>query len=87
MNLSEALLREIHTAATGDFVKWAQERGEQWIDETGRLLEEFEKLKNMSVCPNCGGRVNIKTNEGHKYKECDHVWGRRGWRQLGAYDG
>ena len=41
---------------------------------------------NYKKCENCNQTVNIEDESGHK-KGCDYVWGRRGWRQLGAYDG
>jgi DNA replication protein DnaD len=37
-------------------------------------------------CDRCFQEVNIETNEGHA-NYCEQVWGRRGWRQLGTYDG
>jgi hypothetical protein len=40
----------------------------------------------IKVCENCGEKVNIRKDGGHHAK-CDFVYGRRGWRQLGTYDG
>lgn len=37
-------------------------------------------------CENCGKLVDIDNNAGH-FDICDYVYGRRGWRQLGIYDG
>lgn len=37
-------------------------------------------------CENCGELINIDNNTGH-YDNCDYVYGRRGWRQIGSYDG
>lgn len=46
--------------------------------------EDFEtkyELKSESkyICPKCGTENNGRC--------CDYVYGRRGWRQLGIYDG
>lgn len=41
---------------------------------------------NIKICDNCEYSVDITTNKGHK-PHCQFVWGRRGWRQLGVYDG
>lgn len=55
--------------------------------ETDTILEIVGKdIENLKICENCGRPVNIKTNKGHK-EYCGWVWGRRGWRQLGIYDG
>jgi hypothetical protein len=43
-------------------------------------------LDNFKCCENCKGLVDITDESGHK-DGCDFVWGRRGWRQLGVYDG
>jgi hypothetical protein len=37
-------------------------------------------------CDNCANLVNVNKNTGHAYG-CDYVYGRRGWRQIGSYDG
>ena len=37
-------------------------------------------------CDNCGEKVEI-TGLGGAHSGCDYVYGRRGWRQLGVYDG
>lgn len=34
------------------------------------------------TCPNCGNK-----SDGEYHPPCDWVIGRRGWRQLGVYDG
>lgn len=36
-------------------------------------------------CENCNKVVDV--NEDSHHEGCDFVYGRRGWRQLGAYDG
>lgn len=41
--------------------------------------------KKYSICDGCGQSVNTSNGGGHEF--CSYVWGRRGWRQLGAYDG
>lgn len=43
-------------------------------------------LDRYRKCENCEKLVNIDNNTGH-FDICDYVWGRRGWRQLGTYDG
>jgi hypothetical protein len=49
-----------------------------WPDE---LCHEKEKVREEPMCPECGHR--------HKGARppCSWVYGRRGWRQLGVYDG
>ena len=49
--------------------------------ETCKYLQKRNFLKNMT-CPSCG----VLTC-GCSHKNCDIVYGRRGWRQLGVYDG
>lgn len=39
-----------------------------------------------SICDGCKNRVNLEDGSGHA-AGCKFVWGRRGWRQLGVYDG
>lgn len=34
-------------------------------------------------CPECGNT----SADGDSHSGCDYVYGRRGWRQLGVYDG
>jgi hypothetical protein len=41
-----------------------------------------EKWKDIDVCPECGER-----HPDHITEKCHMVRGRRGWRQLGVYDG
>lgn len=45
---------------------------------TRKYVLEYKKYK----CENCG-----KLCDGNKHVGCDWVLGRRGWRQLGVYDG
>lgn len=61
----------------------------------GEIIEQIGKQNiklnvvttpNTKTCENCHQKVNIDDNTGHG-KYCDYVYGRRGWRQLGAYDG
>lgn len=40
------------------------------------------KKARIPPCDNCG-----KPYEEHGNTACDFVWGRRGWRQRGVYDG
>ncbi len=48
----------------------------------------MEVLKNMEketkTCPKCN---NIHEDKSRPPEGCDMVYGRRGWRQLGVYDG
>lgn len=53
------------------------------ITESRPTLKVTEK--KYSVCDGCGRSVDISNGGGHEF--CSYVWGRRGWRQLGAYDG
>lgn len=48
-------------------------------------VPESFKSPNIKTCENCLQKVDIDTNEGHG-QYCNFVYGRRGWRQLGAYD-
>lgn len=45
-------------------------------------------IKNpvFKVCDNCGEIAEV-TGLGGAHSGCDYVYGRRGWRQLGVYDG
>lgn len=45
-----------------------------------------DKNHVFRVCDNCGENVEIN-GFGGVHDGCDYVWGRRGWRQLGVYDG
>lgn len=51
----------------------------------GKAVMTLKVEVASAICENCNRRVNLTTNEGH-LNRCDFVWGRRGWRQLGAYD-
>lgn len=42
--------------------------------------------RGVKTCPKCNNTVVMDGNIGHLYG-CDYVWGKRGWRQLGEYDG
>ena len=58
-----------------------------------------EAVKNIKKCDGCGRLVNldsgmvVATTIDNSYAAlvhgsvCNYVYGRRGWRQLGAYDG
>lgn len=49
------------------------------------LIESQGKInadKKKYICPECR-----KETDGHIHADCDMVLGRRGWRQLGMYDG
>lgn len=56
--------------------------------QTDRYLSDIEKLLDHFVglpqdaCPTC-----CRPPADHGSRGCDMVWGRRGWRQLGVYDG
>ena len=51
------------------------------------------KEKKQIKCEGCGNMINIDSNNipinsRDQHSEwCRYVWGRRGWRQLGVYDG
>ncbi len=47
---------------------------------------EIVKNAKFRFCENCNKKVNVDLNGG-SHENCDFVYGRRGWRQLGAYDG
>lgn len=41
-------------------------------------------------CPHCGKEIRFdedKNESEYHHKHCLIRWGRRGWRQLGVYDG
>lgn len=67
-------------------------KNETYEDFTGVVTEHQKILKlikeegRMKKCEKCGYLVNIDIAHG-AHKTCDYVWGRRGWRQLGVYDG
>lgn len=45
-------------------------------------------LVKLSKCEGCGKMIDISGGAGTGGHEgCQWVYGRRGWRQLGAYDG
>ena len=60
-------------------------------DET---FKEYDELcisagnpnRRFLQCENCNKTVDVNEDSGH-HLGCDFVYGRRGWRQLGAYDG
>ena len=57
------------------------------IDECGKQTVMLNLTgKNIKVCENCKKSVNIDDETGHD-ENCKFVYGRRGWRQLGEYDG
>jgi hypothetical protein len=44
----------------------------------------FRRLGSIGVrCPKC----RMMTPFGNQHDGCDYVYGGRGWRQLGVYDG
>jgi hypothetical protein len=51
-----------------------------------RSAAKHLSIDQLKVCENCKREVNISTDSGHE-ENCDFVWSKRGWRQLGAYDG
>lgn len=67
------------------------------LDEIGTrgYSNHANPAQNIKSCVGCNRRVDIDTClivdsllEGSKHSNyCDHVYGRRGWRQLGVYDG
>ena len=59
----------------------------QKAEEMGYELKEKPPVKvKFSRCDGCGYQIDEYSNKGHK-DGCNWVWGRRGWRQLGVYDG
>ncbi len=58
----------------------------------GNIFENPDLFKNTQIsnklisCDNCKKKVDIELNGG-KHDNCDFIYGRRGWRQLGVYDG
>lgn len=48
-----------------------------------RLCPICKKARLKYRCPYCGN----ETCGDHAHNGCDWVMGRRGWRQLGVYDG
>ena len=55
-------------------------------EHSRKIIEKETKHKTeihkSGSCPSCG-----RTKENHTGTSCDMVFGRRGWRQLGVYDG
>lgn len=50
---------------------------------------QYIVLSKPRSCPECGAKV-IDCSKSHTApngRRCDMVYGRRGWRQLGDYDG
>lgn len=64
-------------------MKSAQIEGDS---EIGAGMSSDIDIRRIKSCENCGRPVDIETEAGHR-AGCDFVWGRRGWRQLGSYDG
>jgi len=57
------------------------------VEQVGKQTVKVNSVVvDIKVCENCFQKVNIDDNTGHGMY-CDYVYGRRGWRQLGAYDG
>lgn len=50
-----------------------------------KIVKAFEPpTLHHRTCPDCG----VTSQYGREHKPgCEIVWGRRGWRQLGVYDG
>lgn len=53
----------------------------QGVDSTKPPKEE------EPLCPDCGERHSEIRKDKNDKVLCDMVYGRRGWRQLGVYDG
>ena len=49
--------------------------------------QPFNPPKPPRKCPECGAETNGDIHKTPAGKDCDMVLGRRGWRQLGVYDG
>jgi len=58
-------------------------RREVTTTTTKKVVKQTKKGHRRRLdCPVCG-----HPHDGTQPKSCDMVWGRRGWRQLGSYDG
>lgn len=49
-------------------------------------FKNTQKSNKLASCDNCNKKVNIDLNSS-KHDNCDFIYGRRGCRQLGVYDG
>lgn len=47
--------------------------------------ENQGEMRRLKKCDKCGELVDI--DHGSVHGKCNQVWGRRGWRTLGEYDG
>jgi hypothetical protein len=71
------------------FKKSAEIEGNSEVGAGGECLKVISMATSTDRymrCENCGQLVNVDKNTGHA-DGCGYVYGRRGWRQLGAYDG
>jgi hypothetical protein len=68
---------ELSTGTKGNYIKPAYDLV---IDDKAKRIEE---LRGVRFCPGCNGPVNSQNT----CRPCGMVYGRRGWRQLGEYDG
>ncbi len=65
-------------------VNFTNDNFEETVKEFLTKLHNYRPRKpKTSMCDGCG---RIVSEEG-SHENCDWVYGRRGWRQLGAYDG
>lgn len=76
-----------------DFLNYVKEKSPEynwevfWIPtDRDESPKETKKSPRIFKCENCGKMVDVD-GETSVHSGCDFVWGRRGWRQLGAYDG
>jgi ssDNA-binding Zn-finger/Zn-ribbon topoisomerase 1 len=67
-----------HENCTDDFIdgSWV------WVKSLATEKPKKESALDKIKCPNCG-----KPASEHPALGCDMTYGRRGWRQLGVYDG
>lgn len=72
-------------------IKELKETWDYTTEETNHIKELMEKVVESSkwipkkadpTCPECANPASK-----HPTERCDMVYGRRGWRQLGVYDG
>jgi len=69
-----------HELSTGTKGKYLKPHYDLLIDDKAKRIEE---LNIVRFCPECGAA----TNSHNTCMPCGITYGRRGWRQLGVYDG
>jgi len=87
-SLIEKAIEELKEFAIFERFLILTSEGYKWSD-TGEYLGERAKLfEKEYYCPECGksSKIHPVRNENNDLI-CSMVIGRRGWRQLGVYDG